>query len=182
MPTFSPWLDTNFLANIRSKDDGIWRRIFIIPFDTKFTEETKDINMPSKLKAELPQILGWAIKGFKTYMEVYKEKVPRPKSVDIALSDYKKKMDILNDFIDCRCNIVPGYLTKEETLYKEFKQWCLDSQEPIIKESSFKRDLPLHGFSLKKDIKQGWVVEGLKLISDTRQITFRQVREEDYEL
>ena len=48
-PTFSPWMSTNNLPIIRSKDYGIWRRIYLIPFLVKFTDETKDIHMPEKV-------------------------------------------------------------------------------------------------------------------------------------
>lgn len=167
-PSFSPWMSTNNLPIIRSKDFGIWRRIFLIPFLVKFTDETKDIHMPEKLSAEMPQILGWIIQGCLKLNKEYKGVVPKPKCIEEALSDYKNEMDSVNIYISSNCQNFPGYKTSAATLFQDYKKWALDNNEYLMSESKFKADMVKHGFALKKDANSGWAYVGIKLNSDQK--------------
>ena len=48
---------------IRGDDDGIWRRLQLIPFTETIPEAERDPRLPDKLLAELPGILNWALQG-----------------------------------------------------------------------------------------------------------------------
>ena len=167
-PTFTPVMSTNNLPAIRSKDYGIWRRIFLIPFLVKFTDETKDVNMPVKLEKELPQILGWLIKGCLKLYNENKGVVPKPKCLEEALSDYKNNMDVVNLYIASNCQNFPGYRTSAARLFQDYKTWARNNNEYDMSESRFKADMISHGFSLKKDSNEGWVYIGIKLNSDKK--------------
>lgn len=167
-PTFSPWMSTNNLPIIRSKDYGIWRRIFLIPFLVKFTDETKDIHMPEKLEAEMPKILGWIIQGAIKLNKDYKGVVPKPKCLEEALADYKSEMDTVNLFIASCCQNFQGYKTSASLLFQNYKKWALDNNEHLMPEHKFKADIQKHGFSLKRDSNVGWVYVGIKLNSDKK--------------
>lgn len=167
-PTFSPWMSTNNLPVIRSKDYGIWRRIYLIPFVVTFTDENKDIHMPEKLAAEMPQILGWMIKGNIKLNNEYKGIVPKPKCLEEALSDYKGEMDVVNVYIASHCQNFPGYKTSAIRLFQDYKKWALDNNEYAMPESKFKADMVKHGFACIKDVNEGWVYVGIKLNSDQK--------------
>lgn len=167
-PTFSPWMSTNNLPVIRSKDYGIWRRIYLIPFLVKFTDENKDIHMPEKLAAEMPQILGWMIQGYLKLQNDYNGVVPKPKCLEEALSDYKNEMDVVNLFIASNCQNFPGYKTNASLLFQNYKKWALDNNEYAMPESKFKADMQKHNFALKRDGSDGWVYIGIKLNSDQK--------------
>ena len=62
-PSHKIWIYGNHRPDIRGNDDGIWRRIKLIPFLVKIPDGEKDGNLPLKLAAELPGILNWAIAG-----------------------------------------------------------------------------------------------------------------------
>ena len=81
---------------------------FLIPFLVKFTEQTKDIHMPEKLEAELPQILGWAIQGCVELNQKHNGVIVKPKCLEEALSSYKKDMDTINLYISSNCQNFPG--------------------------------------------------------------------------
>lgn len=172
-PTFSPWMSTNNLPIIRSKDYGIWRRIFLIPFLVKFTDETKDIHMPEKLEAEMPQILGWIIKGCIKLNSEYNGVVPKPKCLEEALADYKNEMDTVNLYIASNCENFQGYKTNASTLFQDYKKWALDNNEHLMPEHKFKADMQKHGFQLKRDSNVGWVYVGIKLNSDQKGHDFK---------
>ena len=57
------WLAGNHKPAIRGTDDGIWRRVRLIPFERQFGPEERDENLRSKLLAELPGIINWIVQG-----------------------------------------------------------------------------------------------------------------------
>lgn len=167
-PSFSNFMSTNNLPAIRSKDYGIWRRIYLIPFLVKFTDETKDINMPEKLAKELPQILGWMIKGYWKLKNEHNYVVPKPKCLEEALAVYKSEMDTVNLFIMSNCQNFPGYRTSSASLFANYKKWASDNNEYFMPESKFRNDMIAHGFAHERDANEGWVYVGIKMNSDKR--------------
>lgn len=95
-PTFKIFMATNHKPNIRGTDTGIWRRIRMIPFDLKLTEETMDGKIPGRLEKELPGILNWAIQG---YMRWQRDGLCTPQSVKDATMEYREEEDDLGQFI-----------------------------------------------------------------------------------
>ena len=178
-PTFSPWMSTNNLPIIRSKDFGIWRRIYLIPFLAKFDDSTKDIHMPEKLQKELPQILGWMIKGNLKLNNDYKGILPKPKCLEAALADYKKEMDVINLYVAAHCQNFANYKTNAMILFQDYKKWALDNNEYLMSESKFRGDMAAHGYPSKRDVNEGWVYIGIKLNSDQRGHIFEDLEEED---
>lgn len=172
MPSFSPWMSTNNKPIIRATDFGTWRRIFFVPFLNTFTEQTKDVEMPKKLAAEAPKILGWMIKGAMRLHNEYKDKLPKPKCLEEALSDYKKELDVIVAFLNDRCIRFPTMSISASVLYQEYKEWAKNNNEYLFSESRFKQEIPKKGYKLHKDINKGWVYVGLKLAKDERGVIF----------
>lgn len=172
MPTFSPWMSTNNKPIIRATDFGTWRRIFFVPFLNTFTEETKDVDMPKKLALEKPQILGWMIKGAVKLRNEYDDKLPKPKCLEEALSDYKKELDVIVAFLNDRCIAFPDMTIDASRLYQEYKEWAKNNTEYLFSESRFKQEMPKKGYKLQKDLNKGWVYVGLKLAKDEQGIIF----------
>lgn len=56
---------TNKLPTFDGLDEGLKRRIFIIPFYRMFSVKEQDKKLGEKLEAEIPGIIGWAIEGAK---------------------------------------------------------------------------------------------------------------------
>ncbi|MEW4154193.1 hypothetical protein Q0N88_31100, partial [Bacillus thuringiensis] len=54
---------TNHKPVIKGVDEGIWRRIRLIPFNLQLPKEKRDKKLPEKLSLEMPGILNWAIEG-----------------------------------------------------------------------------------------------------------------------
>ena len=171
-PTFSPWISTNNKPIIRATDFGTWRRVFFIPFLNTFSGEKKDVNMPKKLMAEQPQILGWIIKGNVKLEKEYKSVPPKPKCLEEALADYKQEMNVISSFIKARCVDLQGYKTSAQKLYQVYKEWAKDNNEYLMSETKFRLEMPKNGYALKRDANEGWVYVGLKLATDNRGHSF----------
>lgn len=174
-PTFSIWMSTNNKPIIRATDFGIWRRIFFFPFLNTFTDDKKDIDMPKKLAAEFPQILGWIIKGNVKLLNQYKGILPKPKCLEEALADYKNEMDVIVSFIKDRCVDFPQYKISAVELYNEYKEWAKTNNEYLMSETKFKMELPKRGYALIKDANRGRVYVGLKLANDKRGVSFEDM-------
>lgn len=172
MPTFSPWMSTNNKPIIRATDFGTWRRIFFVPFLNTFTEETKDVDMPKKLAAESAQILGWMIQGAVKLYKTYENKLPKPKCLEEALSDYKKELDVIVAFLNDRCIPFPDMQIDAAMLYQKYKEWAKNNSEYLFSESRFKQEMPKKGYKLVKDINKGWVYIGLKLAENEKGLIF----------
>ena len=57
-------MGTNHKPSIRGRDEGIWRRMHMIPFTVTIPDHKKDKKMlKHKLKKEAPGILNWAVQG-----------------------------------------------------------------------------------------------------------------------
>lgn len=115
------WMATNYEPVIRGNDKGIWRRIVKIPVPTDFTgREDKDLR--EKLLLEAPQILGWLVEGYEMYQL---EGLEQPETIKQATSEYKKEMDITQQWIEECCECKASYFERANVLYDNFRAFCL---------------------------------------------------------
>jgi putative DNA primase/helicase len=62
-PTWTFWLSANHRPIIKGTDQGIWRRVKLIPFNVIIPPDQQDRDLGAKLEAEAPGILNWALSG-----------------------------------------------------------------------------------------------------------------------
>lgn len=115
-PQFKPFLLCNHLPNIKSDDDGTWRRLKVIPFNSKFikqTEATKqmkkhglpagyywaDLSISEKLPEWKQVFMSKLIKYYKAYKDPKTGGLIHPKIVVQKTKAYRKKCDVFQDFI-----------------------------------------------------------------------------------
>lgn len=137
-PNFKIWLATNHKPIIRGNDNGIWRRIISIPFLYKVPENQRDKDLVFKLQAEIPQILGWAIKGCMMWQ---KEGLKLPSVIEKSNKDYQNEMDIISTFIDENAEVIKGEVTNATEIYQEYEKWAKASNEFIMSSTRFGREL-----------------------------------------
>jgi putative DNA primase/helicase len=118
-PTHKVMLATNNLPIIRGTDNGIWRRVKLIPFTAKVTPDPK---LEPAMLGELPGILNWALEGFRKVVQ--EGGFPMPKEVEVAKAEYRSDMDIIGQFVEDRCDLDPSLQTKNEDLFAALKQYC----------------------------------------------------------
>jgi putative DNA primase/helicase len=52
LPSFKLTISGNHKPKITGHDDGIWRRVMLVPWDVQIAEDDVDRKLPEKLKAE----------------------------------------------------------------------------------------------------------------------------------
>jgi putative DNA primase/helicase len=157
-PEFKLWLATNYKPVIRGTDQGIWRRIRLIPFEYKIPKEKQDKNITEKLLQELPQIINWAIQGALLWQ---KEGLESPASINDATKEYRNEMDIINTFVDECCQIIPNYETPAQEVYNEYSEWSKRGNEYLMSLTRFGKEMAKR-FD-KKKTRNGVVYMNLRL-------------------
>lgn len=147
-PTYTLWLAANHKPRIKGQDEGIWRRIYLIPFETKVSPEQQDKHLPQKLRGEMPGILNWALDGLTAWQEMG---LAPPEAVRIATKDYQNDEDTLAGFIDQCCTLHPHASVESSILYEKYvgwiesqngKPWGMKTFLAAIEERGFKRARP----------------------------------------
>lgn len=129
--TFQPvckiWIATNNKPNIVGQDDGIWRRIHLIPFTQKF-EGRENKQLKDQLRAALPGILNWAIAGAQIWLT---EGLNPPELVKAATASYRHESNPLTPFIESCCQRGDQLRVQAGPVFKAYEQFCIDeSIEP----------------------------------------------------
>ncbi|MEO3428717.1 phage/plasmid primase, P4 family [Pelagibius sp. CAU 1746] len=138
VPQFKIFLATNRKPNIEGTDEGIWRRIHLIPFDVTFPLEKRDKGLPEKLRAEQQGILAWAVKGCLAWQN---DGLQPPEKVRAATKEYRAESDQVAKFIDDCCELAPERFSPSKELYAAYEDWCVETVETPLPKSEFAKRL-----------------------------------------
>ena len=133
-PTFKLFLATNHKPQIRGTDNGIWRRIHLIPWTVAVPPEEQDKDLKEKLLAELPGILAWIVAGAVAWC---RDGLMPPAKVKAATDAYRAEMDSLAAFFAERCVVGASYRTGATELYKEYRDWAEQGGEHPMSQVRF---------------------------------------------
>jgi phage/plasmid-associated DNA primase len=133
-PQMKYFLTCNQLLEVPSNDDGTWRRIRVIDFSSKFTDNpTKsnefliDNTLKHKIEQWAPTFISYLIH---IYNNEYKQKVylAEPSEVIASTSQYKMENDHFTEYINQCIEITtnPKDIISSKTLWEHFKKWFGD--------------------------------------------------------
>ncbi|QHM08328.1 phage/plasmid primase, P4 family [Bacillus subtilis] len=159
-PEFKVFFTTNHKPIVKGSDEGIWRRIRLVPFTVTIPKEKVDKKLPQKLAAEMPGILRWAVEGC---LKWQKEGLKEPEVIRKATEGYREDMDILAPFLAEKCVIQQAAKIEAKELYKEYKDWCYENDDVELKNRAFYRQLEIRGFKKEKGAKNKTFIHGLTL-------------------
>ena len=159
-PTAKIWLACNHRPEIKGNDYGIWRRIFSIPFEVTIPPEEQDKRLLKKLRAELPGILAWAVRGT---LEWRRQGLNPPEEVLKATESYRGDADPLSGFIEACCELDPTASVKCGTLHAAYDAWARDNGIYPVSLQLFSRALTRKGFEKVKKGNNGYFRKGITL-------------------
>lgn len=127
-PTFLLNLATNFKPSFKGQDEGLWRRVKLIPWERYFKPEERDHRLGDKLLAEAEGIFAWAVRGA---IEWYKGGLQDPEIIQSSTKEYRETSDALAGFIpgvfvqDSEAGRVEG-----KVLFDEYLKWADEENLP----------------------------------------------------
>jgi len=128
-PTHKLWLIGNHKPEIKGVDYGIWRRIHLIPWTNTIPEDKRRPRheILAELRAELPGILNWAIRGYLNMVEG--GGLQPPQQVVEATREYRRGSDQFAIFLEDRVERAPGERIAITDLLHAYLAWCQDNGE-----------------------------------------------------
>lgn len=114
-PTAKIVLRTNNKPIVKDDSDGIWRRMHLLNFAQRFDRGRRDVHLADTLKAELPGILAWCIRGARAW---YARGLNPPPTVQAATEAYRSDNDDLGQWFTER--VEEGGFTPATVLIADF--------------------------------------------------------------
>jgi putative DNA primase/helicase len=145
---------TNVLPRLLDHSDGFFRRALILRFNRQFTEANQDTQRKTRLMAELPGILNWAVSGLQNLLMRTFFIIPASSEAEVA--QYRVHSDPVRQFSDDfltptedKSNMVRG-----EILYNRYKSWSIDNGYKVLASNQFAERLSGVGIAKGRD-KEG---------------------------
>lgn len=135
IPQYRMFLQCNDIPRNESTDDGFWRKIFIIPMESKFVAKEDDmyklddpVRYPNHFRAQDQEHLykDWAPYFLYLLFERYKDlkahnfKFVVPDKVKMATKQYMEEASTYTQFFNDKVEEAPGYKVEASALYEEF--------------------------------------------------------------
>lgn len=129
-PQFKLWLAVNYKPRITGTDEAIWRRVKLIPFTVTIPPAERDRTLSDRLRAELPGILAWAVRGC---LEWQVHGLQDPEEVCAATKQYREEEDYLGPFLRETCVLDASVSATKRQIYDVYVAWTKESGESCIK-------------------------------------------------
>jgi putative DNA primase/helicase len=143
-PIFCLTMSGNNKPDIRGTDDGIWRRVMLVPFDVQIPEAERDPLLAKKLMAEAPGIFSrYLVPGLIDYLE---RGLAPPDAVRTATEEYRADSDPLGEFLTSCCVITgdPADVVTAKLLIEAYGFHLAERGEGMWKPTTIARRLRVH--------------------------------------
>ena len=179
-PTFLLLLASNFKPSFRGQDEGLWRRVKLIPWERYFAPSERDHKLGDALLSEAAGIFAWAVRGAG---EWFTSGLGDPPVIMDSTKEYRETSDALSGFL-------PGIFEKDagsprrvagKVLFDAYLQWADDENLPGKERwtrKAFYAALEERG-AVKRHDKVGIAFEGLRRARATRSVADHDAPEED---
>ena len=141
MPTHKLWQYGNHKPQIRGTDEGIWRRIHLIPFTQAFKGENRIPDMDRKLMAEIGGVLTWAVQGC---LKWQKSGLKVPDIIKDATEKYRADEDIIGHFLAECGDPESTDSTLISVAYRIYNTWAVSSGYKPLGKQRFNEQMEDH--------------------------------------
>jgi putative DNA primase/helicase len=121
-PTHTLVMFSNHKSAIQGRDEGIWRRLRLVPWEVTIPEDERDPDLADKLAAEAPGILRWIVEGASRFLA---DGLTPPEAVRVATDAYRAAEDTIGRFIRDVLVVGDGWAFSSD-IKAELDAWCDD--------------------------------------------------------
>jgi putative DNA primase/helicase len=131
-PQFTVWMATNYLPNITSADNAMWRRVKPIEFPVSFYADGREPELGLAswiIDNELAGVFNWIMEGAQEYLRIG---LAEPDATTEAIHAYRADVDPVQTFLteaadEGRIELAEEVSIKSGELYAVYKAWCADN-------------------------------------------------------
>lgn len=155
----------NYKPRVRNFDDAIRRRVRLIPWTVK--PASMDTGLFDKLRAELPGIMAWAVRGC---LEWQKHGLGEPVVVRDATDAYQDESDPLGEWFDLQLAFEPDAKTPRIQLRQSYEEYCKENGAEPVKARRFaealrRREVESCSVRHNGKVMNGW--KGVRMATET---------------
>ncbi|USL85056.1 DNA primase [Arthrobacter phage SWEP2] len=166
-PTFLLMLATNFKPNFKGQDEGLWRRVKLIPWERYFKPEERDHRLGDTLLAEAAGILTWAVRGAQ---EWYRGGLQDPAVIRDSTREYRETSDALYGFLPGVYVADPGGRVEAKSVFSAFQDYADEGNYLDLRKWSNRAlyaALEERGFPRRRSTGGKFVIEGIRRARQT---------------
>jgi len=129
VPEFKLTISGNHKPEIRGGDDGIWRRVMLVPFEEQIAEADVDRLLARDLwEQEREGIFAWLVEGCLDYLQ---NGLGAPDAVKAATEEYRHESDPVRLFLTTECAItgLGEDFTPARDLVDAFNAWRIHHEQ-----------------------------------------------------
>ncbi len=158
-PQFKLIISGNYKPKIKGTDDGIWRRIVLVPWTVRVPDDLCDPHLAEKLRAESSGILNRMLAGLKGWLQ---SGLQTPGAILEATDDYRSSSDPLARFLaDCTERDVDSRVSAHD-LFVLYEAWTKSASVTAWTRTGFGRAMADRGYRSTKSGNHYWL--GLRLV------------------
>ena len=177
-PAFKMIISGNHRPSISGVDDGIWRRVMLVPWDVQIPDAEKDRQLVAKLRNEASGILNRLLQGL---IEWRLKGLQEPASVRGATADYREESDPLGRFLAACTRPADGQRAQSSKLYALFIAWARAAGEREWTQMGFSKAMLDRGYRKIESHGMRWLdVEMTRTPEDMSADDFRDDRSDDF--
>jgi putative DNA primase/helicase len=153
-PQFKLTISGNYRPTIKGADDGIWRRVQLVPWLHVVPAEKRDAHLIDKLKAEASGILNRLLDGLRDWLD---NGLRPPAAVAEATADYRRDSDPCGQFLEACVVTAPGNRERSSKMHEVFCAWAKVAGESEWSQKGFSGALKDRGFVSKTSNGVWWL-------------------------
>jgi len=125
-------LSTNHRPHVAAEEEAFWQRASLVQFGMRFLknpdpndpcQRPQDPNLLDALRAELPGILAWLVRGCLLWQQEGR-RIRVPECIQAYTASYREDEDTLGNFLADECVLDRRFAVKAKELYQAYVDWA----------------------------------------------------------
>jgi len=136
-PRFKVMFECNSLPLVVGFDEGIWRRIRVVPWPVQIPKSEQDVDLDQALQEEASGILNWLVEGARQYLI---HRLPEPSAVSAATLAYRRLSNSAMGWVEECIEFRDDGQMAEVDLWLHYKAYCVErGARPVTRKALFEQ-------------------------------------------